>query len=51
MTASPDTPTRPDIDLGPCGPDCVYIEGACRCYHGEAASAVPAWLRHVEPVF
>ncbi len=51
MTASPDTSRRSDAGLGPCGPDCIYVEDACRCYHGEPAPVGPAWLSHIKPAF
>ena len=40
-TSTPNTPAT-HTPATECGPDCVYIEGACRCYHGEPAPAQPA---------
>jgi len=38
MTAALTTPVNDDPPV-PCGPDCLYIDGACRCYHGESVPA------------
>ena len=37
MTPTTRTPNVPatSIPAPECGPDCVYIDGTCRCYHGE----------------
>ena len=35
-----------------CGPDCVLIDGTCRCYHGETvAEPVPEWMLAIDPPF
>lgn len=45
----PDIPAVTDHPCTGCGPDCVYIDGACRCYHGEAipAELVLAWMQDI----
>ena len=36
-----------DPDTG-CGPDCVLIDGNCRCYFGECVTEpVPTWMDDV----
>ena len=40
-TCTPNAPAT-DTPAPECGPDCIYIDGACRCYHGEAAPSEPA---------
>lgn len=41
--------TTPDIlDVGQpeCGPDCIYIDGACRCFEGGPSSSPdPEWVK------
>jgi hypothetical protein len=35
-----------DIQEG-CGPDCIYIDGACRCFEGgPSTSPDPEWVKH-----
>jgi hypothetical protein len=39
MTACTDIPPITNDDPpGPCQYDCMYIDGACRCRHGEIVS-------------
>ena len=48
MTTATHTQTPPsDTDAG-CGPDCVLIDGECRCYFGESVTEpMPAWLEDI----
>ena len=55
MTTTPYPSSVPDpaaSDSG-CGPDCVFLDGACRCYEGEAVPTGSRfrWMDHVAPVF
>ena len=35
-----------------CGPDCVLIDGTCRCRYGEiAASTDPKWMDDIDPPY
>jgi hypothetical protein len=35
-----------------CGLDCVYLDGACRCHHGESdTTPFPASLEGIEPPY
>lgn len=36
-----------------CGPDCVIIDGFCRCWYGQAVSADfdEEWMNNIEPPF
>jgi len=35
MSTTPHTQLPATDPYAGCGPDCVYIDGTCRCYHGE----------------
>jgi hypothetical protein len=48
-TRTPDIPAT--VPAPPCGPDCVYLDDACRCYHGEPAPPAPAWMDRIVPPF
>ena len=50
MTTTPN-PSAPATPAPQCGPDCVYIDGACRCYYGEPAPAQPRWAVSIVPPF
>jgi hypothetical protein len=47
------TPNPPaDVQGAECGPDCIYLDGACRCYHGEPATdPLVQQLRGIQPPF
>ncbi len=48
MTTTPVTLDR----TAECGPGCVYLDGACRCYHGETATQPePESVRDLVPPF
>ncbi|HVB45653.1 MAG TPA: hypothetical protein VNF47_23510 [Streptosporangiaceae bacterium] len=47
-TSIPDTTATPGTG---CGPDCIIIDGACRCYHGEPAQPAPAWMDNLTVPF
>jgi hypothetical protein len=51
-THTPNLPAA-SIPAVECGPDCVYIDGACRCYYGEVVAAQPAprWMKDIVPTF
>ena len=52
MAATPTTPNLADLPDTGCGPDCIYIDGACRCYHGEPAEPPePDWMTDIDPPF
>lgn len=41
-----------DDPASPCGPDCIYLDGACRCRHGEIdTTPMPAELASIVPPF
>ena len=48
------TQTQPDANdpyVG-CGPDCVLIDGTCRCYYGDTViDPAPAWLASINPPY
>jgi hypothetical protein len=47
MTATTTTITNNDQPR-PCGPDCAYLDDACRCYHGETdTTPLPAGLADI----
>jgi hypothetical protein len=47
VTLTTADPTSPH-----CGIDCVYLDGACRCYHAEPATwPLPASVIGVEPPY
>ena len=49
MTATPALTPEPAAE---CGRDCVYLDGACRCYHSEPSTTPdPASLRGIEPPY
>ena len=50
MTTTP-KPSAPAKPAPQCGPDCVYMDGACRCYYGATRSR-PAQVgrQHRRPV-
>jgi hypothetical protein len=54
MTATPypSNAPAPASESG-CGPDCVFLACACRCYEGEAVpdGSEFRWMDHVAPVF
>jgi hypothetical protein len=35
----------------PCGPDCIYLDGGCRCYDSAPAIGKPAWMAALSPPF
>ena len=46
MTATADTLDTIDFLDDGCGPDCIYLDGACRCYEGGlSTSPEPDWVR------
>ena len=53
MTATPDTPgfgTITNHQTG-CGSECIVIDGACRCYHGEPAGPDLDWWTDLDPPY
>ena len=44
LIVNDDSPVR-------CGPDCAYLHGACRCWHGEPAGPSPEWWAGVQPAY
>ena len=51
MTITQTQPAANDPYDG-CGPDCVLIDGTCRCYHGDAVTdPAPAWLASLNPPY
>lgn len=32
------TTATPEVTQPGCGPDCIYLDGYCRCHHGENVS-------------
>ncbi len=52
MTATPNPPEAPGILEPGCGPDCVSVGGACRCYVWETVTEPgPEWMDNIVPPF
>ena len=51
MTIIPNTQDVAGQPDSPCGPDCIYIDGACRCYASALASVEPDWMAVIKLPF
>jgi len=52
MTIATHTQAPPSDPYAGCGPDCVLIDGTCRCQFGETVTEpVPAWMDDIVPAY